>query len=141
MLSPGHSGGCQLHAWPVGANFGAGREAARPGRPSLVVAAAAKAQERKSCYAAAATAAANAVSLVPPPSCPSAREVVVQASVDGAQGLRLHCSSGPTAGTGDHADATAAEAVLVATVGVSDAPDNDVKRKVSSSTQGEHMPT
>jgi hypothetical protein len=67
VLSPGHSGGCQLHAWPVGANFGAGREAARPGRPSLVVAAAAKAQERKSCYAAAATAAANAAYLVPPP--------------------------------------------------------------------------
>jgi hypothetical protein len=135
VLSPGHSGGCQLHAWPVGANFGAGREAARPGRPSLVVAAAAKAQERKSCYAAAATAAANAAYLVPPPP-----QLPLGTVGRGSSIRRRCCSSGPTAGTGDHADATAAEAVLVATVGVSDAPDNDVKRKVSSSTQGEHMP-
>jgi hypothetical protein len=98
-----------------------------------VAAAAAKAQERKSCYAAAATAAANAISSVPPPQLPLG-------TVGRGSSIRRCRSSGPTAGTGDHADATAAEAVLVATVGVSDAPDNDVKRKVSSSTQGEHMP-
>ena len=135
MLSPGHSGGCQLHAWPVRANLGAGREAAR-------------AREAQSCGG----------------SCrqgPGAQELLrcsghgcCQRSLLGAppqlplgtvgRGSSIRrrcCSSGPTAGTGDHADATAAEAVLVATVGVSDAPDNDVKRKVSSSTQGEHMPT
>ncbi len=62
-----------------------------------MVAAAAKAQERKSCYAAAATAAANAAYLVPPPP-----QLPLGTVGRGSSIRRRCCSSGPTAGTGDH---------------------------------------
>ena len=135
VLSPGHSGGCQLHAWPVrGCSGCSGREAARareaqscgscrqgPGVQELL-----RCNGHGCCQR-------NLLG-APPPQLP------LGTVGRGSSIRRRCCSSGPTAGTGDHADATAAEAVLVATVGVSDAPDNDVKRKVSSSPQGEHMP-